>query len=86
MMLNAITGRNQPRNAQFASLSLELDGDGGFDVLLRPVKHPWCQRRAGYPAPAERRRAGPGCQGHPSPCPNQGAPRSSAHWCHPPRR
>ena len=74
MMLDPVIGRSQPRNTCYVSLSLELDGDGSFDVLIRLVEHPRCPRSAGYPAPAEHTRGGPGHRGHPGPLPKPGCP------------
>lgn len=74
MMLNPVIGRNQPRNTWCVSASLELDGDGGFDMLIRPVEHPRCQCSAGSPAPAEGTRGGPGHRGHPGPLPKPACP------------
>ena len=60
VMLDPVIGRSQPRNTCYVSPSLELDGDGSFDALIRLVEHPRCPHSAGYPAPAEHTRGGPG--------------------------
>lgn len=59
MMLNPVTHGRQPRNTWCVSPLLELDGVGGFDVMIWLVEHPWCQHCTGNPAPAEREE-GPG--------------------------
>lgn len=46
MMLNAVIGRSHP-----SSWCVPAGWRWGFDILIRPVEHPWCQRSAGYPAP-----------------------------------